>query len=91
MSKKSNADWEAVEAELKAGLAGFAGTQITPDVLRGLTSTSTDTYDVLALTYLVEYQDDGVRVNQRDVTLPLSGLEQLWIRSVSLSQPLVAP
>lgn len=82
---------EAVEAELKAGLAGFAGTQITPDVLRGLTSTSTDTYDVLALTYLVEYQDDGVRVNQRDVTLPLSGLEQLWIRSVSLSQPLVAP
>lgn len=77
---------ETVEAELRAGLAGFAGTQITPEVLRGLITAAAETYTVEALSYLIAFQDDGVRVNQRDVTLPLTGVEQLWIRSVVLSQ-----
>ena len=77
---------DAIAAELRAGVAAFAGTQVTPTALSGLITTSAETYDVAGLTYKVEYQDDGVRVNQRDVALPLSGLEQLWVRSVSLSQ-----
>jgi len=76
----------AIEAELKAGVASFAGTILTPAALNGLITTSAETYDVANLTYKVEYQDDGVRINQRDVALPLSGLEQLWLRSVSLTQ-----
>ncbi len=77
---------DAVAAELRSGVAAFAGTQVTPAALTGLVTTSAETYDVAGLTYKVEYQDDGVRVNQRDVTLPLSGLEQLWVRSVTLGQ-----
>ena len=76
----------AIEAELKAAVAGFAGTLMTEEILIGLISDSTDTYKVEKLSYLIEYQDEGVRVNKRDVDLPLSGLEQLWIRTVSLSQ-----
>ena len=81
----------AIQGELKAGVAAFAGTELTPAALTGLVTVSAETYDVAKLTYMVEYQDDGVRVNKRDVALPLSGLEQLWIRSVSLSQGGGAP
>lgn len=77
---------ETVGAELKVGLAGFAGGQITPQVLLGLVTVTAETYTVEALSYLIAYQDEGVRVNQRDVTLPLTGVEQLWIRSVVLTQ-----
>jgi uncharacterized phage protein gp47/JayE len=75
---------DTVTAELRAGVAAFAGTQVTPAAITGLVTTNAETYDVVGLSYKVEYQDDGVRVNQRDVTLPLGGLEQLWVRSVTL-------
>lgn len=77
---------DTITAELRAGVAAFAKNQVTPAELSGLITISAETYDVIGLTYTVEYQDDGVRVNQRDVTLPLSGLEQLWVRSVTLGQ-----
>lgn len=77
---------DTLAAELRTGLAGFSGTEVTPEALAALVTRNAETYDVAALTYRVEYQDDGVRVNQRDVALPLSGLEQLWLRSVSLGQ-----
>ena len=49
-------------------------------------TTNAETYELAHLSYLVTYEDDGVRINQRDVHLPLTGLERLWIRSVALSQ-----
>jgi uncharacterized phage protein gp47/JayE len=73
------------EAQLRDGLLTLAATTLTPGVLKGLLTPS-ESYDVLELHYLVTYQDAGVRVQQQDVTLPLTGLEQLWIRSVSLAQ-----
>ena len=75
---------DTVVAELRAGVAAFAGTQLTPAALTGLVTTNAETYDLLGLSYRIDYQDDGIRVNQRDVTLPLGGLEQLWVRSVTL-------
>lgn len=77
----------AITAELRAGVSTFAATVVSPAALTALATANAETYDLVNLTYLVEYQDDGVRVNQRDVDVPLSGLEQLWIRSVVLSQP----
>ena len=71
-------------AQAAAGVAAFAGTQLTPAALTGLVTTNAETYDLLGLSYRIDYQDDGIRVNQRDVTLPLGGLEQLWVRSVTL-------
>jgi hypothetical protein len=76
----------AIEAELKQGVATFAGTEITPEAVTGLVTTNAETYEIAKLSYLVAYEDDGVRINQRDVHLPLTGLERLWIRSVALSQ-----
>lgn len=76
----------AIAAELKQGVATFAGTEITPEALTGLVTTNAETYELAKLSYLVTYEDDGVRINQRDVHLPLTGLERLWIRSVALSQ-----
>lgn len=74
----------SIEAELRAGVATFAGTEISPATLKGLT-TNAETYDH-ALSYLVNYEDDGVRINKRDVVVPLSGLERLWIGSVKLAE-----
>jgi uncharacterized phage protein gp47/JayE len=73
----------AVEAELRAGVATLSGPELTVAALRGLLSES-DTYEVGDLHYQVTYQDAGVRVQAQDVTLPLGGLEQLWVRGVSL-------
>lgn len=44
-----------------------------------------ETYDVNTLHYRVEYTEAGLRINQQDVELTLTGLEQLWIRRVTLA------
>jgi len=44
-----------------------------------------ETYDIATLHYRAEYVEAGVRINQQDVELTLSGLEQLWIRRVTLA------
>ncbi len=73
----------AVEAELRAGVPTLAVPELTEAALRSRLSI-TDTYEVRELHYMVTYQDAGVRVQSQDVTLPLGGLEQLWVRGVSL-------
>jgi uncharacterized phage protein gp47/JayE len=73
----------AVEAELRAGVPTLDSPDLTVAALRSLLSAS-DTYEVRDLHYQVTYQDAGVRVQSQDVTLPLGGLEQLWVRGVSL-------
>jgi hypothetical protein len=39
-------------------------------------------YTVTQLHYKVEYQEAGVRIHQQDIQLPLTSLEQLWVRKV---------
>ncbi|MFM2055980.1 MAG: hypothetical protein RLY71_365 [Pseudomonadota bacterium] len=44
----------------------------------------TDTYTIDALHYQVDFVEAGVRIHQQDVSVPLTGLERLWIRQVEL-------
>ena len=69
---------------LKDGVAALAaGAELNVMLLKGLVPAN-DSYDLLNLHYHAEYVDAGVRINQQDVTLPLSGFERLWIRQVRL-------
>lgn len=74
-----------VENELRTALATYAQDTLSKESLMGLLTVSAETYTIADLTYLVNYEDDGIRINQRDVELPLSGLERLWLRSASLA------
>jgi uncharacterized phage protein gp47/JayE len=71
-----------IETQLRNGLRAFAGPTLTTGALKSMLVSST--YDLPDLHYKVEYQDAGVRIHQQDVELPLTGLEKVWIRSVSL-------
>lgn len=72
-------------SRLKDGVAALAaGATLTVRLLKGMVP-DTDTYRLTDLHYQAEYVDAGVRVHQQDVTLPLSGLERLWIRRVALA------
>ena len=72
-------------SRLKDGVAALAaGATLTVRLLKGMVP-DTDTYRLTDLHYQAEYADAGVRVHQQDVTLPLSGLERLWIRRVALA------
>lgn len=42
----------------------------------------TDTYTIDTLHYQVDFVEAGVRIHQQDVSVPLTGLERLWIRQV---------
>jgi hypothetical protein len=74
---------DQITQQLKNGLQTNPPQTLSPGALQALIS-GADTYTVTGLHYNVEYQDAGVRVHQQDVQLPISGIEQLWIRSVSL-------
>lgn len=72
-------------SQLKDGVAALAaGSTLGVGLLKSLVP-SNDAYDLLNLHYHAEYVDAGVRINQQDVTLSLSGLERLWIRRVTLA------
>lgn len=72
-------------SRLKDGVAALAaGATLTVPLLKRMVP-DTDTYRLTDLHYQAEYADAGVRVHQQDVTLPLSGLERLWIRRVALA------
>ena len=80
---------EAARAEattrLKDGVAGLdIGRTLSVALLKSLVP-DTPTYKLTDLHYRAEYVDAGVRINQQDVQLPLSGLERLWIRRVALA------
>ena len=77
---------EQIQAQLRIGLKAAAVSNLdtlTVTFLRGLLSTS-DNYEVIDLHYKVEYQEAGARIHQRDVEVPLTTLEQLWLRTVTL-------
>lgn len=45
-----------------------------------------DTYTIDTLHYRLDMVEAGVRIHQQDVSLPLTGLERLWIRRVELAE-----
>ncbi len=49
---------------------------------------ATETYSIApgGLHYYIDFIDAGVRIRQQDVELPLTGLERIWIRKVSLAE-----
>ena len=75
---------DEIAADLRVALGTFGGASLDPSVLRGLIPAS-QTREVTALSYQAEYVDDGVRIHQQDVELPLSGLERLWVRRVTIA------
>ncbi|CAD5366028.1 Uncharacterized phage protein gp47/JayE [Rubrivivax sp. A210] len=70
---------------LKDGVAALAtGAVLSPALLKNLVP-ETASYTLSDLHYQAEYVDAGVRLHQQDVQVPLSGLERLWIRRVTLA------
>jgi hypothetical protein len=72
-----------IRSDLQAGLANVAAAQIDPAVLTDLAGQS-ESYEITALHYRVDYVDAGVRISQTDITLPLTGLEHFWVRRVDV-------
>lgn len=72
-----------VGAQLRARLQTRPFPVLTVSALKGLLPAS-DNYVVEDLHYKVEYQEAGARIHQQDIQLPLTALEQLWVRKVSL-------
>ena len=62
---------------------------MTVPALRALLLTA-DEYTVDDLHYQASYEDAGLRVLQRDPSLPITGLERFWIGSVTLSNEAAA-
>lgn len=82
---ESNASSAAMDirSDLQQALNSFSGEQVDPAILQGLIPGS-ESYSADEVHYKAEYLDDGIRINQADITLPFSGLERFWIRSVSV-------
>jgi uncharacterized phage protein gp47/JayE len=62
---------------------------LSPGALIGLLPATAD-YEVTSLSYRLELLDEGVRVARTDVTLPLDPGQVVWIRSVSVTEPVIA-
>lgn len=74
------------EVKLRDGVATIAaGATLTPALLEALLP-GTDSYTVTVRSYIAAYSDAGVRLNQQNVRLSLTGLERLWVRSVSIEE-----
>ncbi|HKJ03658.1 MAG TPA: baseplate J/gp47 family protein [Longimicrobiales bacterium] len=58
---------------------------LTPQALLARVGAS-ENYTVDALNYEVNYVEAGVRIRKRDLTVPLTGLERIWIGSVTLAE-----
>lgn len=59
--------------------------QLSPTVLLGLLDPTAD-YAVEELSYRVELLDEGVRVTASNVTVPLGPAQQVWVRSVAVTE-----
>jgi hypothetical protein len=73
----------AIESEIRDGLRTFAAPALSVDSVKSLVHGS-NSYDVNSLHYKVEYVESGVRIHQQDLQLPLTGLEQPWLRRVTV-------
>jgi len=74
---------DQIDSQLRTGLKTAPISVLSVAALQGMLSAS-DNYSVTDLHYKIEYQEAGVRIHQQDVKLPLTSLEQLWVRRVSL-------
>lgn len=74
---------DQIEEQLRTGLKSQPIAMLSVGALQGLL-TASDNYTVTDLHYRVEYQEAGARIHQQDIQLPLTALEQLWVRKVSL-------
>lgn len=73
-----------VEERLRAGIGsigGSAGGELNRTALEGLLA-SAESFTA-EIHYTVDYVEAGVRIRKRDLALPLTGLETLWIASVA--------
>lgn len=59
--------------------------QLSPSMLVGHLP-DTDNYAVEALSYRVELLDEGLRIAQRDAVVPMSPGQQVWVRSVTVTE-----
>lgn len=62
---------------------------ISPAVLGGLLD-PTDDYAVESVSYRVELLDEGVRVTASDVVVPVGPAQQVWVRSVAVTEQTVS-
>jgi uncharacterized phage protein gp47/JayE len=74
---------DKIEQQLRTALQTHTIPVLSVAALKGLLIAS-DNYTVVNLHYKVEYQEAGARIHQQDIQLPLTALEQLWVRKVSL-------
>lgn len=74
---------QAVADKLKTFVATLESGTLDVDRLQREVP-DTDTYTIDALHYQVDFVEAGVRIHQQDVSVPLTGLERLWIRQVEL-------
>ena len=72
-----------IQGQLRTAFQTRLVPMLSPGNLLGLL-TGSNNYTVKTLHYKVEYQEAGARIHQQDVAFPLSGLEQLWVRRVSV-------
>lgn len=75
------------EIKLRAGVAKIKANEILTPALLESKLPSTDSYTATVRSYIATYSDAGVRLNQQNVRLSLTGLERLWVRSVSIERP----
>ena len=74
------------EIKLREGVGTIAaGATLTPALIEALLP-GTDSYTVTVRSYIAAYEDAGVRLNQQNVRLSLTGLERLWVRSVAIEE-----
>lgn len=71
-----------IEAKLRTIFNTHSIPVLSPEVLSGQLGMTN--YTVKQLHYNVEYQEAGVRIHQQDIQLPLTTLEQLWVRKVKV-------
>jgi hypothetical protein len=74
---------DEIEQQLRTALQTHTIEVLSVAALKGLLIAS-DNYAVVDLHYKVEYQEAGARIHQQDIQLPLTALEQLWVRKVSI-------
>ncbi len=72
-----------IEQLLRDNLGSLGG-ELTPRALEALLAEPEGF--TAALHYTADYAEAGVRVRKRDVALPLTGLENLWIADVTLAE-----
>jgi uncharacterized phage protein gp47/JayE len=87
-SEPTESALDAIRLDIEQRLV--AALLVTPPELSPLTLlgmlTATDRYRVEAVSYRVELLDQGLRVARLDVVVPLDPDQQIWVRSVTVTE-----